>query len=229
MQDNTEVHKIHLDKDKHWKKHVAYRIKRYHKEKLFPYIRQNPRHCGILFSISFLAGVALFLIILRILSNGLSISFSQKPSSTALIAYENNRDHVFDPYMLTQKIKHGDTDFVLVDIRSAKEFNTSHIKSSVNIPAYTSVEKMDTGTENSQQIIKSFRSVARKNAIIIVYGPTSFSQVTQNVVDLANKNHIKAMRLGVGWSEFRYFRNFWVPESAWDTVDVNEFVVDGKH
>lgn len=213
---------VHLESSQS-KKHVVAHIRRYHRDKFSPYVKKNMRTCLLLFSVSFLGGVVLFWVLLMILTGEMHVPFFPKSSSTALLAYESNHDHVFDPYMLTQKIKHGDRDIVLVDIRSANEFATSHIKSAVSIPTYSKVESMNNAVD-LQTLYHDFQAKQRKNAVFIVYGPTSFSQITQNVVDMLNMHHLKAMRLGVGWSEFRYFKNFWVPEATWDTFDENEFI-----
>lgn len=128
---------------------------------------------------------------------------------------------VYDPYALVLQIDKGKNESVIVDLRSSEEYKAEHIKYAVNVPAYTSLKKMDTIT-----LDKSFVEQVRTKAggkPVIVYAHFSGSPVARDAAVLLNAQGVSAYMLAIGWNEWRHFRNVWLPESVWDETDMTKY------
>lgn len=129
---------------------------------------------------------------------------------------------VYDPYALVLQIDKGLKGSVIVDLRSAAEYKKEHIKYAINVPAYSNIQSMD-----SIVLDKAFVADVEEKAgerSVIVYGHFSGSSVAKEAAALLHAQGISAYTLGVGWNEWRHFKNLWVPEAAWDDTDINTYV-----
>lgn len=128
-----------------------------------------------------------------------------------------------DPYDLLLQIKNGKYDtFILVDIRSKKDFLKGHIKSAESFPLYDEAGesvKIDNTVTNAFK--KQFKDRRRQ---IIIYDTYGGSIVLEEFGIRLLGSGIGNQRLAVGWNEWRHFRNLWLPESMWDTIHMDEYV-----
>lgn len=111
---------------------------------------------------------------------------------------------VVDPMTLVSLIKTRDQSYILIDVRSKKEYEKSHIRGAV-------------------QLSESKKLDSKKT--IIVYGNTQYSDETKNVASELAEKGLKVKQLAIGWNEWRHFRNLWVPDNKWAEIDVNDFIV----
>jgi rhodanese-related sulfurtransferase len=129
----------------------------------------------------------------------------------------------FDPYELALKIKRGQTDYLLIDIRSPEEYQKEHIKSAINVPLYVDVKTM-TKTIEFKDFIREVKE-KRGNKTVIVYGHFSDSQGAKEATAVLSSNGVPTFRLSIGWNEWRHFTNLWVPEAEWDDFDIDNYIV----
>ena len=133
---------------------------------------------------------------------------------------------LYDPYLLSQKIRSKDDSFVIVDLRSREEYMSGHIRTAISIPTYTSLENIEKTERPKADIVYDFAKIHSKN--IVIYGSSSTSSITNSIHDLLSQNHISSIVLSIGWNEWYNFRNAWVPEGQWDSFDPDNYSVLGK-
>lgn len=194
-------------------------------------LSKNPRELFFLFSGVFLLTIIISVVLLRMLINGVIINVSMPvpsfsiPNIASLITLSSNSSTaVYDPMVLLEKIKKGDEDYKLVDIRSFDEYEQGHIKTAISIPVYgTNLIKKD-GSLDKGLVKASFKEKAGNTKLVIVYGQTEFSVYPQQVAGLVDKGGSKVKVLSIGWNEWAHFKSIWVPENKWDSIDPNDFI-----
>ena len=94
----------------------------------------------------------------------------QKPSEQDLIKefYDIENAVYVSPHGLRKKMSKGEIDdYILVDLRSAQEYEKEHIVTAVNIPAYKDANT--SAYDEQKRILSEFRALTAKNKEIIVY------------------------------------------------------------
>lgn len=133
------------------------------------------------------------------------------------------------PHTLRKNMDKGVTNYTLVDVRSAQEYEKEHIMGAINIPAYkdpnTSIA-LDTDKEQTERIISSFTSLP-KDRDIIVYCYSTACMTGRKIGKLLVENNIYVKHLGVGWNEWRYAWDSWNHDSETPS-DWQDYVVTGK-
>ncbi|MEK7065353.1 MAG: rhodanese-like domain-containing protein, partial [Patescibacteria group bacterium] len=139
-----------------------------------------------------------------------------------------NAVHV-SPHTVRKRMDKGETNFLLVDLRSPQEYEKEHVVGAVNIPAYkdpnTSIS-LDTEKEEKARIIRNFQNLP-KDKEIIVYCYSTPCMTGRKVGKLLVDNGIFVKHLGIGWNEWRYFWNLWNHDGETPT-NVGDYVVSGK-
>jgi rhodanese-related sulfurtransferase len=139
---------------------------------------------------------------------------------------DSNTDQMvkLDPYQLVQKFNKNDSDFMLVDLRSKEVYDKEHIRTAINFPTYSSVNKhVDSIPYDINALVNELAKKGMKK-YIIVYGDFSGSVATKDVVAKLTERGLSAMALSIGWNEWRHFRNLWLPESEWDSFDASRYL-----
>ena len=178
----------------------------------------NPLIKTIILAIIFggLAGGLTVLIVLKF----------QKPSQNELIKefyLTENAVHV-SPHSLRKAMDSGKTDFILVDLRSQKEYKKNHIAGAVNIPAY---KDPDTSAyDETERIIGEFQKLP-KDKEIIVYCYSAPCMTGRKIGKLLAENNIYVKQLGIGWNEWRYFWNLWNHEHEWEKTKAEDYITTG--
>ncbi len=114
------------------------------------------------------------------------------------------------PHSIRKHMAEGDTsDFILVDLRSAEEYEKEHIISAVNIPAYT--DPNTSAYDEVERIVSSFQTLKAENPEkdIIVYCYSTACMTGRKVGDMLADHDIYVKHLGIGWNEWRYDWNMW--------------------
>ncbi len=123
----------------------------------------------------------------------------------------------------------GETNYVLVDVRSPQEYDKEHIIGAISIPAYkdpnTSIS-LETEKEEKERIINAFNNV-RNEKEIIVYCYSIPCMTGRKIGKLLSEHDIYVKHLGIGWNEWRYSWNLWNHDGETPT-DVKEYIVSGK-
>lgn len=117
------------------------------------------------------------------------------------------------------------TDFILVDLRSAEEYEVEHIKWAINIPAYK--DKDHSAYDQVDRIVGSFANLP-KDKKIIVYCYSRACMTGRKVGKMLADNGIFVKHLGIGWNEWRYDWKSWNHPHEWAITNPMDYV-DGKN
>ncbi len=151
----------------------------------------------------------------------------QKPSQEDLIKefYEIENAVYVSPHSLRVKMSKGNIDdYVLVDLRSAKEYEKEHISAAINIPAYK--DPNTSAYDEKDRIINSFRQLP-KGKDIIVYCYSMPCMTGRKIGKILAENGIYVKHLGIGWNEWRYFWNLWNHDGETPSK-VEDYISKGK-
>ncbi len=179
-----------------------------------------------IFAGTLLVTILIVFLLLSLLFNRINISFSTPTffmsSMPSIELFSgNSTTSRMDPIDLLNLIKENNKDYALIDVRSAKEFNEGHIKTAVSVPVYNTNLIDKNGKLNMGEIKSQINNLTKGKKMIVVYGRTQFSNYPSQIAAKLGK---KGQALGVGWNEFAHFKTLWVPESMWDTVDIQNYI-----
>ncbi|MEK9150969.1 MAG: rhodanese-like domain-containing protein [Patescibacteria group bacterium] len=155
--------------------------------------------------------------------SGWAIVNFRTPSDEELIKefyLVENAVHV-SPHSLRKKMSKGETDgFILVDLRSAQEYEKEHIVAAINISAYKDPEH--SAYDEKDRIVSAFRQLP-KDKEIIVYCYSTPCMTGRKIGQMLAENGVYVKHLGIGWNEWRYSWNLWnhdgeLPSKAEDYI-----------
>ncbi len=155
------------------------------------------------------------------------LSFSPMPSQNKLIGdfyLTENAAHV-SPHSLRKLMDRGDIGFVLVDLRSAEEYEKEHIIGAVSIPAYKDKDTSDYGAVD--RIVGNF-SMLPKDKDIVVYCYSIPCMTGRKVGKMLAEHGIFVKQLGIGWNEWRYDWTGWNHEHEWNITNASDYVFSGS-
>ena len=121
----------------------------------------------------------------------------------------------------------GVADFVLVDLRSAQEYEKEHVVGAVNIPAY---KNPDTSAyDEVDRIVNSFKKLKEDNTgkDIVVYCYSIPCMTGRKIGKMLVENGVFVKQLGIGWNEWRFFWDLWNHEHEWNQTDVMDYIATG--
>lgn len=194
-------------------------------------LKKRPWEFVIIFFVVLILTSILSGILISIITGGVNIRFSTPRLAFSNLSLPNlagaeistggRSIRTIDPIILLEKIKKDEDDYLLIDIRSNKDYEIGHIKTAVNMPVYgTSLIKKD-GSLDKGVIRRNISDNFPNKKMVIVYGDSSYSVLSQEVADAIGGN---GYALGIGWNEWRHFKALWVPESMWDEMDINNYI-----
>lgn len=135
-----------------------------------------------------------------------------------------NAVHV-SPHSLRKKIQEGKNDLVLVDLRSAQEYEKEHIVGAVSIPAYKDPDH--SAYDEVERIVKAFQALPKETKIV-VYCYSMPCMTGRKVGQMLAEHGIYVQHLGIGWNEWRHFWQLWNHEHEWKTTRVEDYIATGK-
>lgn len=130
--------------------------------------------------------------------------------------YEDEMATVVSPTTLKKWIDDKDTNYILVDLRNATEYNASHFVTAINIPAVSL---------NTDQIIAAFIKLP-KNKEVVIHCYSSYCTLGRQVGQALAEHGIYVHELSVGWSELMYHWDLWNPEAK--VTDGASYIVKGS-
>ncbi len=135
-----------------------------------------------------------------------------------------NAVHV-SPHSLRKKIADGKNDFVLVDLRSAQEYEKEHITGAVNIPAYKDPDH--SAYDEVDRIVGAFAALPTGKDVV-VYCYSIPCMTGRKIGAMLTQHGIYVQHLGIGWNEWRHFWTLWNHEHEWSKTNAEEYVASGK-
>ncbi|HLB50646.1 MAG TPA: rhodanese-like domain-containing protein [Patescibacteria group bacterium] len=152
------------------------------------------------------------------------------PSKDDLIAshYATENAVRVSPHSIRKMMDKGEANYVLVDLRSAQEYEREHIVGAVNIPAY---KDPDTSAyDDVERIVSSFRTLIENNPgkDIIGYCYSIPCMTERKIGNMLVAHGIYIKELNIGWNEWRHFWTLWNHEHEWANVKVEDYIASGK-
>lgn len=139
--------------------------------------------------------------------------------------YKTENAVYISPHSLRRMMDRGDTNYILVDLRSPQEYEKEHVIGAVSISAY---KDPDTSAyDEMERIVNEFKKLPKdKEVIVYCY---SMPCMTGRKVGLAlAENGIFVKHLGIGWNEWRYFWTLWNHEHEWVLTKPEDYIFSGK-
>lgn len=134
-----------------------------------------------------------------------------------------NAVHV-SPHSLRKKMDKNDQSYILVDLRSAQEYETSHIVGAINIPAYS--DPNTSAYDEKDRIISAFDALP-DGKDIIVYCYSTPCMTGRKVGQMLAEHQIYVKHLNIGWNEWRYYWDLWNHDGETPTKG-EDYIVSGK-
>lgn len=135
-----------------------------------------------------------------------------------------NAVHV-SPHGLRKKMDERKTDYILVDLRSAQEYEKEHIAGAINIPAYSDPDTSAYG--DVERIVAAFKALPRDKSVI-VYCYSMPCMTGRKIGQMLTEHDIYVQHLGIGWNEWRHFWTLWNHEHEWSKTKVLDYIATGK-
>ncbi len=191
--------------------------------------KKSPLEFFVLFLGGFLLSVLCSALILLIVFQKVDVNISAPAYSfgvPSFLSFSQSSKTVSsvktDPVVLLSMIIKNNTDYVLIDVRSAGEFDQGHIKTAVSVPVYGTKFLRADGSIEKKGLKDAFKNVTKGKEKVILYGQSQYSTYPDTVVKaLGLKN---AEVLSVGWNEWMHFKNLWLPEDQWNKVNIRDYV-----
>lgn len=129
--------------------------------------------------------------------------FEKKPDIFKYF-YDIENTVSLSPATLRGMIDNNDKTYVLVDLRSADEYNIDHIIGAINVPIVGMQE---------DAILSEFKKIPPDKKII-TYCYSAYCMLSRQVGQLLANNGIQAQHLNLGWAEWKYNWTFWNPQDT---------------
>ncbi|MBP6913198.1 MAG: rhodanese-like domain-containing protein [Candidatus Levybacteria bacterium] len=192
---------------------------------------KRPIEYVVVFIVSFFITICVSAIILLLVFNKIEMSLSLPAIpfynfGQLQISRTNRGDARFDPMVLLKLIQKNNTEYLLIDVRTAREYESGHIKTAVSIPFYGTDFVLDNGEVKniSGELKEKFNVLAKNKKIVILYGQTSYSSYVEKVAQHLDASRGKVKVLGVGWNEWAHFKNLWISEADWNVINIQDFI-----
>lgn len=198
------------------------------------HIRQNvvkrPIEYLALFVVSFFFTICVSAIILLLIFNKIEMNVSLPAiplyNFGQLQIGRTSRESVkFDPMVLLRLIQENNSEYVVIDLRTAKEYENGHIKSAVSLPIYGTDIISDIGEiKNTSGLKNRLSNISKNKKIVILYGQTAYSSYVEQIAKYLDGGAGKVRVLGIGWNEWAHFKNIWIPEADWNSTNIQDFI-----
>ncbi len=129
------------------------------------------------------------------------------------------------PHGMRLKMDAGEFNAVLVDLRSAEEYEAGHITGSINIPAYKDKNTPDYGAV--ERIVESFKLIPKEKEII-VYCYSTACMTSRKIGKMLVEHGIFVKHLNIGWNEWRNDWQGWNHQHEWYSTWAYQYITTGK-
>ncbi len=134
--------------------------------------------------------------------------------------YESENAVSVSPHDLRMEMDKWATDTIIVDLRSAPEYEKEHIRGAINIPGIAN--DTDAAAQEAR-IIAAFEKLP-KDKRIIVHCYTHYCMLAKHVGLMLAKKWIYVHELNIGWNEWRYQWDLWNGEGTSKTVRIEDYL-----
>lgn len=165
--------------------------------------------------------MSLFGVILWAMSTAsLYLQLSHTEKNPFLEYYTIENAVAVSPHDLRLEMEKGSTDTIIVDLRSAGEYQREHIKGAINIPG--SANDVDRAAQE-KRIIAAFAALP-KDKRIVVHCYTHYCMLAKRVWLMLAKVWIYVHELNIWWNEWRNEWDLWNGEGTSALVDITQYI-----
>lgn len=177
--------------------------------KLRDEIKRKPAQYFFLFLTSFLGSVITSSVALFIFTGNVVTQFVPKANQEVMSAQTQNSAKVirvqkYDPLLLASKLRKGEKDFTLIDIRSREDYIKGHIITAVNLPIFGTELVDKNGNLNEGEVKKLMAQYLDGDRLVVIYGQNSYSTIPSDIAALLVERFPNVKALAVGWEEWAY-------------------------
>jgi rhodanese-related sulfurtransferase len=167
------------------------------------------------FLISLLGGVVGGIIVV-----GVTYYLLESKTNPFLDYYTTENAVAVSPHDLRMEMDKGGSDFIIVDLRSATEFASEHIRGAINIPG---IANDANAAEQEQRIIAAFEKLP-KDKRIIVHCYTHYCMLAKHVGLMLAKVGINVHELNIGWNEWKNEWDLWNGKGTSKSININDYI-----
>lgn len=151
---------------------------------------------------------------------GFTLPFIEKQSNPYMEYYTTENAVAVSPHDLRMEMDKWSTDFIIVDLRTAWEYQAEHIRGAVNIPWIDN----DVSIQGQEaRIVREFQKLP-KDKRIIIHCYTHYCMLAKHVGLMLAKKWIHVQELNIGWNEWRYQWDLWNGEGTSKTVNISDYL-----
>ncbi|MFT7507341.1 MAG: rhodanese-related sulfurtransferase [Acidimicrobiales bacterium] len=121
------------------------------------------------------------------------------------------------PHNVRERISHGDTGFILVDVRAEEDYVREHVVGAINIDSGRDLDK----------VLADFKALP-DNKEIIIYCYSAACMNGRKAGNFLAENNVYVQEMTIGWNEWRYGWQMWNYDTEWDTYTVEDYVISGS-
>lgn len=151
---------------------------------------------------------------------GFARPFIEKQSDPYLEYYTTENAVAVSPHDLRMEMDKWSVDFIIVDLRTAGEYQAEHIRWAINIPGIANDKD---ATSQEARIVAAFEKLP-KDKRIIVHCYTHYCMLAKHVGLMLAKQWIHVHELNIGWNEWRYQWDLWNGEGTSKSVNVMDYL-----
>lgn len=169
----------------------------------------------------------IFIAFLASIFVNLALINSTKQTKEDLISdyYETENLVSASPHSLRKKMTDGKNDYILVDTRSAQEYEKAHITGAISIPAYKDPDH--SAYDQVDRIVGEFAKLP-KDKEIILYCYSTPCMTSRKIGKMLAEKNIFVKHLNIGWNEWRYDWTSWNHEHEWANTKATDYITSGK-
>lgn len=113
----------------------------------------------------------------------------------------------YDHQLLASKLRKGDSDLVIIDIRGEKEYKAGHIVTSKNLPVYGSSDMVtEDGDLNAPVVKEAFSEYLSDDKTLVIYAQNAYSTLPTAIASLFQEDGLKVKALAVGFEEWEFLQ-----------------------
>jgi len=141
--------------------------------------------------------------------------------------YFESKKSTIDPVIVKELIDSKEKAYIIIDTRSEKEYEQSHIKGAVNIPSYEDAKNVYQSLTNFSAEFSKKRKLFIGKRLVVVYGYHPEADLMEDCVHVLKKTKINTRILNVSWYEWQSNFYSWMPLSGLQSFSINNYL-EGK-
>ena len=141
--------------------------------------------------------------------------------------YTDETATMVSPHSIRKRMVSGTDNFVLVDVRSAEEYEREHIVGALSVPAY--VDKENSANTDTERVIENFKQIITDNPSkeVIIYCYSSSCMTGRKIGKALADAGVYVKEMTIGWNEWRFFWKQWNYPHEWEDINPADYVATG--